>query len=102
MSAIVRTPECFPHRLPFTRNAEHPPLGHSKCQGGFSLDGLIGGWRCACRCHSTPKPAELPGYGCDWGDCMEDAVGFRWADEHGWLPVCVKHGHEGTPLEVES
>jgi len=42
---------------------------------------------------------------CDWGDCDEIASETRWDDEHGWLPVCIRHGgprpgpypHEDVP-----
>lgn len=29
---------------------------------------------------------------CDWGNCDEDAVATRWADDVGeWLSVCERH-----------
>lgn len=42
---------------------------------------------------------------CDWGDCDQQTVGFRFDDNaddlskttgYGWLPVCAKHYDEET------
>lgn len=37
-------------------------------------------------------PAYSPAGTCDWGDCDQLASGWRWDDDHGWLPVCSWHG----------
>lgn len=92
MSVMVRTPECFPHLLPFTRT-EAPPLGHGLCPGGHHVPGVIGGWDCSCPCHRNGgKPAEPALFACDWGDCNDEAASSRWADDlQCWLPVCARH-----------
>jgi hypothetical protein len=40
-----------------------------------------------------PKPNRDEAIGtCDWGDCDNATVDFRWHDEYGgWLTVCAKH-----------
>lgn len=37
------------------------------------------------------RPSDEPMGTCDWGDCDEPVVAWRWADSHGWLPVCPVH-----------
>lgn len=34
---------------------------------------------------------------CDWGDCIGVAEGYRWSDDHGWLPVCRDHQEPVMP-----
>lgn len=36
-----------------------------------------------------PDPAG--GQCCDWGYCSGPSNGWRWHNEHGWLPVCDNH-----------
>jgi hypothetical protein len=36
-----------------------------------------------------PDPAG--GQCCDWGYCTGPSNGWRWHNEHGWLPVCDNH-----------
>lgn len=40
---------------------------------------------------TVPKPKRLAECGCDWGECPNDDVDWRWTDDHGWLPVCAEH-----------
>jgi len=40
----------------------------------------------------TRPLTEDSGYTCDWGGCDEVAVAERQSPEHGWLPVCGRHG----------
>lgn len=49
----------------------------------------------------TPDAPEIPpamaSYTCDWGDCEEITVAWRWSGQRlnesplGWLPVCAIH-----------
>lgn len=92
MTVMQQTPECFPHRYPFSEGV-HGPLGHNLCPAGFHQPGVIGGWDCSCPCHHNGgKPAEPRISTCDWGDCDEEAVDSRWSgDLRLWLSVCAGH-----------
>lgn len=38
------------------------------------------------------RPVEEPFGTCDWGECDEHAVDYRWVEDlGGWLPVCEEH-----------
>lgn len=40
----------------------------------------------------VPIPDEWPTGTCDWGDCNEPSIDWRWAaDLAVWLPVCDRH-----------
>lgn len=62
MTAIVRTPECFPENDRFLRSFGNfiglsaepipaPEAHHDACSGGFTMPGVLGGWVCPCECH---------------------------------------------------
>lgn len=42
--------------------------------------------------HIDPDDPPFPT--CDWGGCDELTVALRYDPEHGWLPVCERHGDE--------
>lgn len=49
----------------------------------------------ACSCVKVPVSDHEPYGTCDWGDCNEEAVRWRYGDqEHGHLPVCYEHSLE--------
>ena len=49
----------------------------------------------ACSCVKVPVSDHEPYGTCDWGDCNEEAVRWRYGDpEHGHLPVCLSHSLE--------
>lgn len=37
------------------------------------------------------RPLSDLGCECDWGRCSKPAIGERFSQGHGWLPVCPEH-----------
>lgn len=58
VSAVIRTPECYPTRQSYTLKCllgvldePDPQPDHEHCPGGHHMPGVLGGWHCPCPCH---------------------------------------------------
>lgn len=50
------------------------------------------------RIHIAPRSFWLHFYDCDWGDCCEKSVAWRFSPDQKWLPVCAAHRRDPRSL----
>lgn len=56
MATRVETQQCFPkpYLMGNTAIIPSPEPDHEHCPGGWTVEGVLGGWKCPCPCHRDP------------------------------------------------